>query len=212
MKKEIIKINKINKAFRDNPVLIDLDFSVYDNDVIYIKGENGCGKSTLLKVICGLLDIDSGSVEIDSNYYIGALIENPEFSDFSNIKENLLFLGNLRSKLNIKELENLCKDFHLNLNDKKLLRNYSVGMKQKMGIIQAIMENQDILIFDEPTNHLDMESITALNEGMAKFKGIILFTSHDHQLTQTVANRIIDIKADKVVDREVTYNEYLGME
>ena len=57
-----------------------------------------------------------------------------------------------------------------------------------------------------------MESITALNEGMAKFKGIILFTSHDHQLTQTVANRIIDIKADKVVDREVTYNEYLGME
>lgn len=63
MKKEIIKINKINKAFCENPVLIDLDFSVYDNDVIYIKGENGCGKSTLLKVICGLLDIDSGSVE-----------------------------------------------------------------------------------------------------------------------------------------------------
>lgn len=138
MKKEIIKINKINKAFRENPVLIDLDFSVYDNDVIYIKGENGCGKSTLLKVICGLLDIDSGSVEIDSNYYIGALIENPEFSDFSNIKENLLFLGNLRSKLNIKELENLCRDFHLNLNDKKLLRNYSIGMKQKMGIILSI--------------------------------------------------------------------------
>ena len=65
---------------------------------------------------------------------------------------------------------------------------------------------------DEPTNHLDMESITALNEGMKKFKGNIIFTSHDHQLTQTVANRIIDIKLDKVVDREVTYNEYLGIE
>ena len=75
-----------------------------------------------------------------------------------------------------------------------------------------ILSGANLLIFDEPTNHLDMESITALNEGMAKFKGIILFTSHDHQLTQTVANRIIDIKADKVVDREVTYNEYLGME
>ena len=120
MKKEIIKINKINKAFRENPVLIDLDFSVYDNDVIYIKGENGCGKSTLLKVICGLLDIDSGSVEIDSNYYIGALIENPEFSDFSNIKENLLFLGNLRSKLNIKELENLCRDYSIEVFIKKM--------------------------------------------------------------------------------------------
>lgn len=75
-----------------------------------------------------------------------------------------------------------------------------------------MLSGANLLIFDEPTNHLDMESITALNEGMAKFKGIILFTSHDHQLTQTVANRIIDIKADKVVDREVTYNEYLGME
>lgn len=65
---------------------------------------------------------------------------------------------------------------------------------------------------DEPTNHLDMESITALNEGMSKFKGNIIFTSHDHQLTQTVANRIIDIKLDKLVDREVTYNEYLGID
>ena len=57
-----------------------------------------------------------------------------------------------------------------------------------------------------------MESITALNEGMKKFKGNMLFTSHDHQLTQTVANRIIDIKSDTVIDREVTYNEYLGVE
>ena len=148
MKKEIIKINKINKAFRENPVLIDLDFSVYDNDV----------------------------------NYIGALIENPEFSDFSNIKENLLFLGNLRSKLNIKELENLCRDFHLNLNDKKLLRNYSIGMKQKMGIIQAIMENQDILIFDEPTRGLDDYSIEVFIKKMKDLieKGkTVIIASHD---------------------------------
>ena len=129
-----------------------------------------------------LLDIDSGSVEIDSNYYIGALIENPEFSDFSNIKENLLFLGNLRSKLNIKELENLCRDFHLDLNDKKLLRNYSVGMKQKMGIIQAIMENQDILIFDEPTRGLDDYSIEVFIKKMKDLieKGkTVIIASHD---------------------------------
>ena len=69
-----------------------------------------------------------------------------------------------------------------------------------------------MLIMDEPTNHLDMESITALNKGMKKFVGNIIFTSHDHQLTQTVANRIIDIKLDKIIDREVSYNEYLGIE
>ena len=75
-----------------------------------------------------------------------------------------------------------------------------------------MLSGANLLVMDEPTNHLDMESITALNEGMKKFIGNILFTSHDHQLTQTVANRIIDIKLDKVVDREVTYNEYLGIE
>ena len=75
-----------------------------------------------------------------------------------------------------------------------------------------MLSGANLLIFDEPTNHLDMESITALNEGMTKYKGIILFTSHDHQLTQTVANRIIDIKKDKLVDREVTYDEYLEIE
>ena len=70
----------------------------------------------------------------------------------------------------------------------------------------------NFLIFDEPTNHLDMESITALNEGMKKYRGNIIFTSHDHQLTQTVADRIIDLRKEKIVDRECTYNEYLGIE
>ncbi len=75
-----------------------------------------------------------------------------------------------------------------------------------------MLTGANFLILDEPTNHLDMESITSVNEGMKNFKGNILFTSHDHQLTQTVANRIIDIKKDKLIDREVTYNEYLGIE
>ena len=76
-----------------------------------------------------------------------------------------------------------------------------------------MLSGANFLIFDEPTNHLDMESITAVNEGMKKFKGNILFTSHDHELMQTVADRIIDIKQDgQVIDREITYNEYLGIE
>ena len=74
-----------------------------------------------------------------------------------------------------------------------------------------MLSGANFLIFDEPTNHLDMESITALNEGMQKFKGDMIFTSHDHQLTQTVANRIIDLRKDKIIDRECSYNEYLGI-
>ena len=91
-------------------------------------------------------------------------------------------------------------------------RVISGGEKVRCVLAKMMLSGANFLIFDEPTNHLDMESITSVNDGMSKFKGNILFTSHDHQLTQTVANRIIDIKFDKVIDREVTYNEYLGVE
>ena len=72
-----------------------------------------------------------------------------------------------------------------------------------------MLSGANFLIFDEPTNHLDMESITALNEGMTKFKGNLIFTSHDHQLTQTVANKIIDLNDNRVVIRECEYDQYL---
>ena len=86
------------------------------------------------------------------------------------------------------------------------------GEKVRCVLSKMMLSGSNFLILDEPTNHLDMESITSVNEGMKNFKGNLIFTSHDHQLTQTVANRIIDIKKDKVIDREVSYNEYLGIE
>ena len=89
----------------------------------------------------------------------------------------------------------------------------SGGEKVRCVLSKMMLSGANFLIIDEPTNHLDMESITSVNEGMKNFKGNIIFTSHDHQLTQTVANRIIDLKENgTVVDREVTYNEYLGIE
>ena len=88
----------------------------------------------------------------------------------------------------------------------------SGGEKVRCVLSKVMLSGANFLIFDEPTNHLDMESITALNNGMMKFKGNMIFTSHDHQLMETVANRVIDLKADGMVDREVTYNEYLGIE
>jgi len=89
----------------------------------------------------------------------------------------------------------------------------SGGEKARCIFSKLMLLGANLLIFDDPTNHLDMESITAVNEGMKRFKGIILFTSHDHQLAQTVSDRVIDIKSDgKIVDREMSYNDYLGLE
>ena len=85
----------------------------------------------------------------------------------------------------------------------------SGGEKVRCVLSKLMLSGANFLMFDEPTNHLDMESITALNEGMKKYKGIMIFTSHDHQLMQTVANKIIDISNNNVVIRECTYDEYL---
>ena len=94
----------------------------------------------------------------------------------------------------------------------KNVKVLSGGEKVRCVLAKLMLSGANFLIFDEPTNHLDMESITALNNGMIKFKGNMIFTLHDHQLMQAVANRIIDIKKDGMVDREVGYNEYLGIE
>ena len=85
----------------------------------------------------------------------------------------------------------------------------SGGEKVRCVLSKLMLSGANFLIFDEPTNHLDMESITALNDGMQKYKGIMMFTSHDHQLTQTVANKIVDITENKVTVRECTYDEFL---
>ena len=94
----------------------------------------------------------------------------------------------------------------------KNVKVLSGGEKVRCVLSKLMLSGANFLVFDQPTNHLDMESITALNEGMKKFKGNMMFASHDHQLTQTVADRIFDIQNGKLIDRECTYNEYLGIE
>ena len=87
----------------------------------------------------------------------------------------------------------------------------SGGERVRCMLSRMMLTSGNVLIMDEPTNHLDLESITALNKGMIKFKGPILFTTHDHELLQTVANRIIVLDGKKVYDKEITYDEYLGI-
>ena len=103
------------------------------------------------------------------------------------------------------------------LNIKELLdrspHQLSIGEKRKVAIASTLIIDPQILILDEPTNHLDLEAITSLNRGLEKFRGTILFSSHDHQLVQTVANRIIEITPKGYIDRmSTTFDEYLENE
>ena len=88
----------------------------------------------------------------------------------------------------------------------------SGGEKSRLALAKMLVAPSPLLCLDEPTNHLDMESITALNNGLIKFNGVIIFSCHDHQLTQTVANRIIEITDDGIIDRQCTFDEYMNIE
>ncbi|MDE8233399.1 ATP-binding cassette domain-containing protein, partial [Erysipelothrix rhusiopathiae] len=136
-------------------------------------------KSTLLKIMSGILKADDGSIK--TNYKnIGALIENPSFIEDQTLIKNLKFLFNIKSNFNYEYVKELADAFDLEIDSKIKMKNYSVGMRQKVGIIQAIMEDQDLILLDEPTRGLDDESILTFTNIISNMKAkTIIICSHD---------------------------------
>ena len=210
--KEILQVKNISKTINGEKILNNISFTVKAGDKIAFLADNENAKTVLFQIIAGEMEPDEGELvwgttitksyfPKDNNYlfdtdeslteWLRKYSKDPDETYVRGFLGRMLFSGD----------ESL-----------KSANVISGGEKVRCVLAKMMLSGANFLIFDEPTNHLDMESITSVNEGMSKFKGNILFTSHDHQLTQTVANRIIDIKSDKVIDREVTYNEYLGVE
>ena len=210
--KEILQVKNISKTINGEKILDNISFTVKTGDKIAFLADNENAKTVLFQIIAGEMEPDEGELiwgttitksyfpkdnnylfDVDENLteWLRKYSKDPDETYVRGFLGRMLFSGD----------ESL-----------KQARVISGGEKVRCVLAKMMLSGANFLIFDEPTNHLDMESITSVNDGMSKFKGNILFTSHDHQLTQTVANRIIDIKADKVIDREVTYNEYLGVE
>lgn len=210
--KEILKVNNLCKTINGEKILDNVSFTVKPGDKIAFLADNENAKTVLFQILAGELEPDSGEViwgtTITSNYF-------PKDNNY--LFESDLSITDWLRQYSKDPDETYVRSFlgRMLFSGEEALKKVNVlsgGEKVRCVLSKMMLSGANLLIFDEPTNHLDMESITALNEGMTKYKGIILFTSHDHQLTQTVANRIIDIKQDKLVDREVTYNEYLGIE
>ena len=210
--KEILKVKNISKTINGEKILNDISFTVKEGDKIAFLADNENAKTVLFQIIAGELEPDEGKIEW------GTTITNSYFPKDNNylFQEDMSITDWLRQYSKDPD-ETYVRSFlgRMLFSGEEALKYVKVlsgGEKVRCVLSKMMLSGANFLIFDEPTNHLDMESITALNEGMTKFKGNMLFTSHDHQLTQTVANRIIDIKLDKVIDKEVTYNEYLGIE
>ena len=198
---------------KDNQLIKNLSFKIQKGDKICVIGKNGKGKSTLLKILIGELKQNSGDIKINSKTEIGYFGQTniQTLNPNNTIEEELRTINPSLPRPTL--LATAGRMMFSGDDSQKRINVLSGGEKSRVSLGKILLTPCNLLVLDEPTNHLDMESITSVNNGMTNFKGNILFTSHDHQLTQTVANRIIDIKEDgKVIDREVTYNEYLGIE
>ena len=192
--KEILKVEGLSKTINGEKVLDNITFTVKPNDKIAFLADNENAKTVLFQILAGELEPDSGTVTW------GTTITNNYFPKDNNyLFESDLSITDWLRQYSKDPDETYVRSFlgRMLFSGEEALKKVNVlsgGEKVRCVLSKMMLSGANLLIFDEPTNHLDMESITALNEGMKKFNGIILFTSHDHQLTQTVANRIIDIK------------------
>ena len=178
----MLELRQIKKSFGQKLVLKNVSLLAKPGELIHISGINGSGKSTIFKIITGLLKADSGEIRLGENDVVGALIENPDFLEYESAMSNLHFLANLNKRFNEKIVRDLLRHFMIDPDDPEPIAKYSVGMRQKLGIIQAVMEDQNVILLDEPTRGIDQESISlfvALLKKLKQQNKIVVVASHD---------------------------------
>ena len=200
----------ITKTIDGVKVLDNVSFIVGHEDKIAFVGGNELAKTTLFKIISGEMEPDSGS------YKWGVTTSQSYFpkDNTAIFDTDLLIVDWLTQYSEIKDATYvrgfLGRMLFAGDDGAKKVRVLSGGEKVRCMLSKMMISGANVLVFDEPTNHLDMESITALNNGMMKFPGVILFSSRDHQIVQTTANRIIELLPGGFIDKITTYDEYLA--
>lgn len=212
MRTDIIRAENLSKTFSGRSVLDKVSFSCKEGEIIGFVGYNGCGKSVLFKCICGFLKPDSGEIHIslpDGKKNIcgnaGIIIEEPAFLRNKSGMKNLEFLYGIRNKSNRKYLEEVMRKVGLEPNNRKSVGHYSLGMRQRLAIAQAIMENPPILILDEPMNGLDKRGVEEMRSIFLKLKEegkVILMASHNKEDISVLCDRVYEIDDGKLNEIE----------
>ncbi|WP_020062373.1 ABC-F family ATP-binding cassette domain-containing protein [Bacillus sp. 123MFChir2] len=208
---DLLSVEGLSKTIDGEKVLDNVYFTVNKGDKIAFVGRNEIAITTLFKILAGEMEPDSGSFKwgvTTSQAYFPR--DNSEF--FKNSEYNLVEW--LRQFSPQDESESFLRGFlgRMLFSGEEVKKNVSVlsgGEKVRCMLSKMMLSGANVITFDDPTNHLDLESITALNNGLMAFKGTILFTSHDHQFVETIANRIIEVTPNGLVDKQTTYDEYL---
>ena len=207
---EVLTVDGISKTINGEKVLDNISFIVGHDDKIAFVGGNELAKTTLFKILMGEIEPDEGSYKwgVTTSQAYFPKDNTEEFDNDYTITEWLMGYSSVKDVTYVRGF--LGRMLFAGDDGVKKVKVLSGGEKVRCLLSKMMISGANCLIFDEPTNHLDMEAITALNEGMIKFKGVELFSCHDHQVVQTTANRIIEILPDgTIIDKITTYDEYL---
>lgn len=207
---DVLFVKNLSKDVDGQRVIKAFSLNLNKGDKVAFVGHNGLAKTTLFKILMKEEEQDSGSFKWGITTSV-AYFPKDNSSFFDGVKLNLVDWLRQYSK---DQNETFLRGWlgRMLFSGEEALKEANVlsgGERVRCMLSKMMLSGANVLIFDEPTNHLDLESITALNDGLAKYKGTILFTSHDHQFVQTVANRIVEITPQGFIDRTMSYDEYL---
>lgn len=209
MSDTLIEIKNISKTINKYEILRNINLDIKIGNIYGIVGRNGSGKSVLLKVICGLLSPTSGEILFEGLRMkkgdfikdIGILIDSPGMLNQYSAIKNLEFLAAINNKITTEDIKEVLTLVGLNPNNDQYVKNYSLGMKQKLGIAQAIMEKPSFIILDEPMNALDdysIEKMRALILSLKKEGRTIILTSHNKEDINLLCDEVYKIEKGKL--------------
>lgn len=208
-----IVIDNISKSFDKGLVLNNINLYFESGKVYGLKGRNGSGKTMLLRAISGLILPDKGTIKIDDKILgddlsfppsVGVLIENPGYIPELSGKENLRNIADIKSVVSDKEINEIMKYFDLEPESKKPVKKYSLGMKQKLGLCMAFMEDPELILLDEPMNALDEKAVNDLKDLILKKEKegkLIIIASHDLEDLEELTDEIIEMQNGEVVNK-----------
>lgn len=206
----IISVNNVTKKFRENTVLDNVSLEIEQGSVTGLVGRNGSGKTVLMKCILGLVTPTSGTItvrgkqvgkDIDIPDNVGVIIETPGFLPNFSAYNNLMQLAKIRRKIGKAEVRAAIEKVGLNPDDKKHVGKFSLGMRQRLGLAQAIMENPDLLILDEPMNGLDKDGVADMRQYLLALKEqgkTILIASHSAEDIDILCDTVCEMDKGKL--------------
>ena len=206
-----IEVSNVSKKYKDRMLVDDVSFTVEKGEILGIVGLNGSGKTVLLKCICGLMDYSGGTITVNGKVIgkdceypanMGVIIETPGFLPYHSGYKNLEYLASLRKKISKQEIKDVLVKVGLAGEEKKLVAKYSLGMRQRLGIAQAIMENPELLILDEPMNGLDKDGIAEVRKLLLEMKAegkTMIITSHNEEDIKVLCDKVVEMDKGRLV-------------